>query len=100
MLAAGGGGVGEAVGGEVAVGWLVDVGVSVGSGVQVAVGSGSGVLEAGGGAVTSALVAGGISPLQAIRNSRAQISKRIERDRMVFMVLSLDPNKPKGRNEK
>jgi hypothetical protein len=76
--------VGDAVGDEVAVGsgWLVDVGVSVGSGVHVAVGSGSGV-----GAVTSALVAGGVVPLQAIKNSKAQSSRTTERDRIIFMVV-------------
>jgi len=76
--------VGDAVGDEVAVGsgWLVDVGVSVGSGVHVAVASGSGV-----GAVTSALVAGGVVPLQAIKNSKAQSSRTTERDRIIFMVV-------------
>jgi hypothetical protein len=79
-----GSGVGDAVGDEVAVssGWLVDVGVSVGSGVHVAVASGSGV-----GAVTSALVAGGVVPLQAIKNSKAQSSRTTERDRIIFMVV-------------
>ena len=80
------------MGDEVGVGsgWLVDVGVRVGGGVHVAVGSGRGVLEGSGvGTLTSVLVAGGVAPLQAIRNSKAQGSRPAERDRIVFMCYHL-----------